>query len=732
MKKPAVKITVTVLAAIAAILLALHITAVAVISSEYDGDGGFSAFLWAESELGKYKLKEIFTKIKYKFTGELDFNGVVNSGEYLFPTDKEPFDYVSDAEGTLSFSEEESRAILDQMLMRREAHALDGAEFYVFVIPNSQTVLKNGPPFGSAGAVSRAEKLSEYLKQNGFEDFYILDEAFEPAGYEPFHNTENAVNGYGAYLSFEYIVSRLPEQLTRRMNEITAGEDDVKVYYTDGRSLAEKVKLQKVIKNKTVYFDTEKLEKTYNVSSESGLVLCALKDEYNDFLGNSCVLIESYDKYELDLMKPLFAAAFSNTCFKDDLSYSRKAAEISEASAVVCLVREDRLNVLLGEYDAQTYRAKLGGESGYTEAPYHISVVPMTPHTALIAGYCEEDSEIFIETEGSVYTVKAAYGRFFAEVPADSKEKTVRITAKAGGKAVSDAVNAEIRTSPGVSREADVGKTSMLYYTQTVRDYTGSNLYSERRLQYIKNGFVSYISNIRAVTGKNTKVIFLVAPDPLSIYQDAASDTLLAKRADNTRLGQVAEALSDIDGLTFIDLREQMKMNTDIGKLYYQTDTHWTELGAYFGYRAVVTAISADFPAVSPLPLNAFEITEKTVDAGDLSSFAGLAGFTENVKFLNPVYAYKAIGVPAKPDTIDRSGYTAEFTSRTGNAAYPTALVVRDSYSANLFPMLSEHFNTLYCQQMWKEDTDEAKLAELRADYVIIVCSERNLDSYVR
>ena len=270
MKKPAVKITVTVLAAIAAILLAFHITAVAVISSEYDGEGGFSAFLWAESELGKYKVKEIFTKIKYKFTGKLDFNGVVKSGEYLFPTDKEPFDYVSDAEGTLAFSEEESRAILDQMLIRREAHALDGAEFYVFVIPNSQTVLKNGFPFGSAGSASRAEKLSEYLKQNGFEDFYILDGAFESAGYEPFHNTENAVNGYGAYLSFEYIVSRLPEQLTRRMNEITAGEDDVKVYYTDGRSLAEKVKLQKVIKNKTVYFDTEK-QMEYTIEPELDL-----------------------------------------------------------------------------------------------------------------------------------------------------------------------------------------------------------------------------------------------------------------------------------------------------------------------------------------------------------------------------------------------------------------------------------------------------------------------------
>ena len=733
MKKTAVKITVMVLAALAAVLLAFHFTAVAVLMSEYDGEiTGVQAFLRAESELTDHKLSELFAKIKFRFTGKVSFNGVAGDGDRLFPTDKEPFDYVADAEGTLDFSAEEKKAILEQLLSRKEAHALDGAEYYVFVVPNSQSVLKDALPFGDPASVSRAEKLGAYLKENGFDNCFMLAEALTGAEYEPFHNTDNELNEYGAFLSFEYIVSKLPEQLGRRMNRLDPGE--VVTGVSDGRALAQKVKLERVIKNKNIYYDTSAFESMYTVKTQSGLNVSALKDEYNDFLGSSCVLVESYDKYELQLFRPLFAASFSSVCFKEDLSYSKKAAEAVSASAVVCLIREDRLNALLEEYDAKTYKAKLGDEETpeMTDAPENISVVALTPHTALIAGECEDNCTVTVEDGTETYTVQSAYGRFFAEVPADYNEKSVKITAKANGKTVSLPVIAAVRTVSGASSEADVGRTSMLYYTQTLRDYTGGNLYSDRRLSYIKDNFVSYISEIRSITGKNTKVIFLVAPDPLSVYPEAASDKYKDKRAEYTRLDQVSEALSGVDGLVFLDLRTQMRQNTDIGKLFYQTDTHWTELGAYFGYRAVISAVSEDFDKVAPLPLNAFELTEKTVAAGDLSAFAGLTGFTERVGFLAPTFRYKAVGVPEKPDTIDRSVYAAAFTSVTGNAAYPNAVVVRDSYSANLFPMICEHFNTMYCQPMWDTGTDEAKLAELKADYVIVVCSERNLDSYVR
>ncbi|MBQ3869085.1 MAG: hypothetical protein II777_00930 [Clostridia bacterium] len=733
MKKPAVKITVIILAAIAAALLAFHITAVAVLMSEYEEEtNGFQSFLRAETELTGLKLPEIFTKIKYRFTGKISYNGVENNGDLLFPTGDGYFDYKADAEGKLDFSEAERETILDQLRKRKQAHEEDGAEYFVFVIPNSQSVLKNELPFGDPSASSRLLKLNGYLEENGFDGLYILDGAFASAGYPVFHNTENAINEYGALLSFRYIVSKLPEQLGRRMNVIEPEEPITG--YSAGRELARRVKLERVIKNENVYYDTARFESMYDKTVRSGLTFCTLKDEYNDFLGSSSVLVESYDKYELNLFRPLFAASFSLTCFKEDLSYSKNAVSEISPSAVVCLIREDRLNALLEEYDALTYNAKLDGEAApeITKTPENISVVPLTPHTALIAGECEDNCVVTVTAGNETYTVRSAYGRFFAEVPAGYTESAVKISAKASGKATSEQVKATVKTTSGASCETGVGNTSMLYYTPTLRDYTGGNLFSERRLSYIRSGFEKYISDIRAKTGGNTKVIFLVAPDPLSVYPEAASEKYIGKRAGYTRIDQLAAALEGTDGLSFIDLRGIMRQNADIGKLFYQTDTHWTELGAYFGYRAVVSEIGADFPKVSPLPLNMFTAAESTVRAGDLASFAGLAGFTEKVSFLTPNAACKAVGAPEKPDTIDRSVYAPSFTSRTGNAAYPNALVIRDSYSANLFPILCEHFNTLYCQPMWDADTDYEKLAQIKADYVIIVCAERNLDTYLR
>ncbi|MBR0061541.1 MAG: hypothetical protein IJP68_08675 [Selenomonadaceae bacterium] len=60
------------------------------------------------------------------------------------------------------------------------------------------------------------------------------------------------------------------------------------------------------------------------------------------------------------------------------------------------------------------------------------------------------------------------------------------------------------------------------------------------------------------------------------------------------------------------------------------------------------------------------------------------------------------------------------------NDALPVAVMIRDSYSANLFPFICEHFSYLYCQSMWNYTPDYDKIAELKPDYVIYVICERN------
>ena len=255
----------------------------------------------------------------------------------------------------------------------------------------------------------------------------------------------------------------------------------------------------------------------------------------------------------------------------------------------------------------------------------------------------------------------------------------------------------------------------------------GDNLLKADKLALVRKRVEKIRDSVRKSSGKDTKIIILAAPDPLSVYPEAAPDELYGKRGAVSRLDQYRTALSDVEGVVFLDVRAEMQQNRDVGRLYYQTDTHWTETGAYFGYRAITDAISADFPSVTPYPFNAFKAETVEAAPGDLAGFADLHGISERITVLRPVTRQRAVGLPEKPDTIDRSVYGGELTSAVNDDSLPVAVMIRDSYSANLFPLIGEHFSFLYAQSMWRYDPEYKKIAEYAPDYVIFVICERNL-----
>ena len=80
-----------------------------------------------------------------------------------------------------------------------------------------------------------------------------------------------------------------------------------------------------------------------------------------------------------------------------------------------------------------------------------------------------------------------------------------------------------------------------------------------------------------------------------------------------------------------------------------------------------------------------------------------------------------------KPDTISRPEQTADFLSKSSDRSLPTAYMIRDSYSMQMIPYIGEHFSKLYYEEMWNYEFDFDVLEELKPDYVIMVCAERNV-----
>ena len=725
MKKKTVRRIAVVLAAAALLLIVYNTAAAFAVAPEYDGDGGFfGKIAFSLSQLVQSDPATTFKKTAYRFFGAV-FSDKVASGRdgYLFPTTSDDFDYKADIAGR---AEPDYEGYLQSLQTRKEAMAADGCAYYVFVIPNSQTVMRQKLRQPPKDTLTAAQKLEKYLHENGFDEFYLLDTALQHSKSEPYHNTENAINEYGAYLAYKRIASLMPDAVSRRAREAEITADDVLISYSDGRSLAALADLQKTAKNKNVYYDTAPFTSAYTAKTSGTLTVCELKEEYNGFIGRSDVLLEIPDSYERSLLKPLFSSTYTNTTYKNTLSYSKEAADKGPA-VCVCILREDKLDPLLDRADIKTYadRAKGEDKGGKTETP-QIVAVSYKGGSAFVAGYCADGSDVTVTSEKQSVTVRSRDGLFIAEVKAD-KSSHVTVTAKREDRAVSDEAGCRVPASASSDKAVFAGYSSMLCYSETKADYTGSNLLDSVRLAQTRQRAEMLVEKVRRTSGKDTKILFLAAPNPLSVYPDAAPEDLSEKRGSVSRLDQLKTALSGLDGFTFIDVRTVMRENADLGKLYYQTDTHWTELGAYFGYRAIIEAIAEDRPGVSPYSLNSFEAQTVEAASGDLASFAGITAVKEKITVLRPAFTLAAQGLPEKPDTIDRSVYAADLTSHTDGDGLPSAYMIRDSYSANLFPVIGEHFSTLFCQRMWELDPDYKKIEELKPDYVIFVICERNL-----
>ena len=182
-----------------------------------------------------------------------------------------------------------------------------------------------------------------------------------------------------------------------------------------------------------------------------------------------------------------------------------------------------------------------------------------------------------------------------------------------------------------------------------------------------------------------------------------------------TVYADVAGALPDT--ITLVDsLWTALPDHKDEG-IFYRTDHHWTSLGAYYGYTAVMEALGLGDEV---LPLSTYQKT--TVS----DEFYGTVFSSSGVRWVEPdemdVYVPEE-GITVTSRTYDASGkiteeprqlYDESFLEKkdkysmflggqqalgivkTGNADKPKLLIIRDSYSDSLVPFLTPHFSEIH------------------------------------
>lgn len=163
-------------------------------------------------------------------------------------------------------------------------------------------------------------------------------------------------------------------------------------------------------------------------------------------------------------------------------------------------------------------------------------------------------------------------------------------------------------------------------------------------------------------------------------------------------------------------------------KTYSLHDTHWSGLGAYFGYVAIMRRLRAmGVVQEDSRPIEDFTEVRATVYAKprDLALMLGVASYVK--------IDYPELEDPAQQRLLRteyltaNAGWDAPHVIETGVAGKPTLLLLMDSYSNALAPFLYSHFSRIVVAHnqdgTWRQDMVD----RFKPDVVITEIAERGV-----
>ena len=231
------------------------------------------------------------------------------------------------------------------------------------------------------------------------------------------------------------------------------------------------------------------------------------------------------------------------------------------------------------------------------------------------------------------------------------------------------------------------------------------------------------------VDNVDVPVYFGIIPSAAEIWSDRLPEG--APTADEKA---IIDRLYNAVQTHTIDLYSALAQHKDEG-LYYRTDHHWTSLGAYYGYTALMEALG-----VEPEPLG-----EKTTVSQD---FNGTLYSTSGVHWLesdeidtyipdegvtvtvNDGVSESTHGLYVEENLVGKDKYTffmggnnPLYIVKSENAATDEKLLlVRDSYSDSLIPYLTQYYSEIHVIDLRYYRVPVAAYAESMGADSIFVC----------
>ncbi len=237
----------------------------------------------------------------------------------------------------------------------------------------------------------------------------------------------------------------------------------------------------------------------------------------------------------------------------------------------------------------------------------------------------------------------------------------------------------------------------------------------------------------------------LPAPRTVDVVTAAASFAYPAALSDDLRLTLMQAA--DREGVDTLDLTPAFRAAYDGGEyVYFRTDHHWTTLGAYVAYTALMTHWGMGDEI---LPAETFTVRRVEDFYGTTWSRAGLFSIPPDTLEIwrlpdNETYALRdkdggliQYGFIDEKylDTKDKYGAFLSGTRQILTVTQegddtpdkPRLLIARDSFASALAPLLARHFDLVLVNLSGAMTHLSAYAQEYACDRILVVCNLENV-----
>ena len=214
--------------------------------------------------------------------------------------------------------------------------------------------------------------------------------------------------------------------------------------------------------------------------------------------------------------------------------------------------------------------------------------------------------------------------------------------------------------------------------------------------------------------------LIVIPPDKATIYPEYMPPELALGRGKSP-LDQLVDRLRRSHSpVHLLDLRPALLAAKSSGLLFHRTDTHWTDSGAFVGYRQIIYAVKSLLPQwkIAPQTLDDFKVVPTGPEVGDLARLMDMPDQYPD----HDLGLIRKKPYPVPPELADTRRVV---TIDNHNPKLPRLVIYRDSFANALVPMLGPHFGHIV--YAFQYTMDPALIQAEKPDLVIDEFIERNL-----